>query len=228
MKNDPYSPDALDKSNPLVAGLDLNAYKIVNHEYQRMISRYQRAVEELDLMFLKLKQNLDRTCNHTVIQSIRSRVKSADSMAEKIVRLGKPCTLPAIEENLYDIAGLRLICSYVEDIYAVVRWLKAEPELKILDIKDYIKNPKPSGYRSLHVIFSFKVFDNHSVHTVNCEVQLRTAAMDAWAALEHQLQYKTGNKVDPSIALDLHNCAEMLNQTDLKMQEIYRRLRNSA
>lgn len=224
MRNDPYSPNDLDPASPLVQGLSANQYKIVNHEYQRMVSRYSRAIEELDLRFLKLKQNLDRTCDHTVIRDIRSRLKSAPSMCEKITRLKLPCTLGSIQANLYDIAGLRVICSYIDDVYDVLAWIKAQEDFHIKEIKDYIRHPKKSGYRSLHVIFSIQVYDNHSVSEVFCEIQLRTTMMDSWAALEHQLQYKNkkGRRLDPKTAKDLRDCASLLNQTDLKMQEIFK------
>lgn len=224
MKFDPYQPDDLDPSLPLVQGLSRNEYKIVNHGYQRMISRYSRALEELDLTLLKLKQKLDATADHTVIQSVRSRIKSPASMCEKIIRLQKPCTLHSIQTSLYDIAGLRIICSYIDDIYAVLNWMKHCEDFEIMQIKDYIRQPKKSGYRSLHVIFSMTVFDHHTVEKVVCEVQLRTAAMDAWSALEHQLQYKKGWLIDENLARDLRECAADMYATDCRMQEIYRKL----
>ena len=125
-----------------------------------------------------------------------------------------------MSENLTDIAGVRVICPYISDIYTIKDVLLKQPDLKLLEEKDYIANPKPSGYRSLHIVIQVPVYLSQTVHHVNVEIQLRTIAMDFWASLEHELRYKTTSKIPISIRRELQRCAETIAMTDREMEEI--------
>lgn len=126
----------------------------------------------------------------TLISTISSRRKKTFSILEKLERQGFPITLESIEKNLHDVAGIRVICSFLDDIYNVADMLKRQDDLKVVQIKDYIKNPKANGYRSYHMIVEVPVFFSNEKHAMRVEVQIRTVAMDFWATLEHQIKYK--------------------------------------
>ena len=154
------------------------------------------------------------------IEYIRSRIKSFDSIVGKLQRRGFPVTVESARRELYDIAGVRVVCAFVDDIYRIANMLAAQSDVKLLLVKDYIRNPKPSGYRSYHMIVEVPVyFSNHS-EQVRVEVQIRTIAMDFWATLEHQLNYKRGLDADGEIARKLRACADSIAGTDREMQVI--------
>ena len=154
------------------------------------------------------------------IEYIRSRIKSFDSIDGKLQRRGLPVTVEAARRELFDIAGVRVICAFVDDIYRIANMLAAQSDVKLLVVKDYIRNPKPSGYRSYHMIVEVPVyFSNHS-EQVRVEVQIRTIAMDFWATLEHQLNYKRDVDVDGEVAKKLRACADSIANTDREMQVI--------
>ena len=128
--------------------------------------------------------------------------------------------MEAIEENIKDIAGVRVICSFQDDIYALEESFLKQDDIELIERKDYIKNPKPSGYRSLHLIVQVPIFLQNTKKFVNVEVQFRTIAMDFWASLEHQLRYKSGVEVPPNLSDDLKHCADVIAETDEDMQRI--------
>ncbi|MDE6004651.1 MAG: GTP pyrophosphokinase family protein [Oscillospiraceae bacterium] len=160
------------------------------------------------------------------IHSIESRIKSPQSIIGKLQKKGLALSAKSAKENLMDIAGIRVVCYYIDDIYAIVELLNMQREYKIVKIKDYIKNPKPSGYRSLHVILMIPVYLATQKKEVPVEIQIRTIAMDFWASLEHQLHYKTSSIVPESLKRELQECAEVIADTDLKMQDIYQQIYN--
>lgn len=154
------------------------------------------------------------------IEYIRSRIKSFDSIVGKLERRGLPLTVEAARRELYDIAGVRVICAFVDDIYRIANMLASQNDVKLLLVKDYIRSPKPSGYRSYHMIVEVPVyFSNHS-EWVRVEVQIRTIAMDFWATLEHQLNYKRGLDEEGEVARKLRACADSIANTDREMQVI--------
>jgi len=154
------------------------------------------------------------------IEYIRSRIKSFDSIVGKLQRRGFPLTVEAARRELFDIAGVRVVCAFVDDIYRIANMLAAQDDVKLLMVKDYIRNPKPSGYRSYHMIVEVPVyFSNHS-EQVRVEIQIRTIAMDFWATLEHQLNYKRGLDADGEVAKKLRACADSIANTDREMQVI--------
>ena len=144
---------------------------------------------------------------------------------EKLQRKGWPMTIEAAEEHLMDIAGVRIICNYIDDIYRMADLLIHQQDIELVEQKDYIKNPKPNGYRSLHLVVRVPVFLSSHTESVPVEVQIRTIAMDFWASLEHQLRYKNDVEATATLKYRLKQCAEQSARLDLEMQSIYREMR---
>ena len=154
------------------------------------------------------------------IEYITSRVKTEESMKEKIKKKKLPINLETALTKIYDAAGIRIICAYIDDVYTVVKMLKKFKDLKILKEKDYIKNPKSNGYRSYHIVFQVPLDIAGEVHPVNIEIQIRTIAMDFWASLEHEMKYKKNIKNQKMIVEELKRCANEIATTDINMQAI--------
>ena len=154
------------------------------------------------------------------IEYITSRVKTEESMKEKLKRKKLPINLETALTKIYDAAGIRIICAYIDDVYTVVKMLKKFKDLKILKEKDYIKNPKSNGYRSYHIVFQVPLDIAGEVHPVNIEIQIRTIAMDFWASLEHEMKYKKNIKNQKMIVEELKRCAYEIARTDINMQAI--------
>ena len=154
------------------------------------------------------------------IEYITSRVKAEASMQEKLKRKGLPITLESALTQIYDAAGIRIICAYIDDVYSVVEMLKKFDDLKVLKEKDYIKNPKPNGYRSYHIVFQVPLDIAGDKHPVNIEIQIRTIAMDFWASLEHEMKYKKNIKNQKMIIDELKRCADEIATTDINMLAI--------
>lgn len=203
-----------------------NSFFLSPEEYYEETLWYEGAIEEAISLLLEAKRVLEKeeAHSHTMIRSISSRVKSPQSIQEKMKRFGYPLEIEWMEDNLMDIAGIRIVCSYIYDIYALRRWLTKQEDLELVVAKDYISNPKPSGYRSLHMIFRIPVERNGISRMIPCEMQIRTMAMDSWASLEHQLRYKKDAIRSSEIHQELHDCAEKLYDTDLRMQKIFLQL----
>lgn len=192
--------------------------------WQQMLLLCSKAQDKLLHIVLDLKYDLERSTHHSLIRSVAGRLKSKKSIQAKLRRFGFDVTPCSAYSHLHDIAGIRLICSYLQDIYALVDALQEHDQIEVLEIKDYIASPKSSGYRSVHVIVSIDV----DGMPVECEIQLRTAAMDAWAALEHQLRYKQNEHMNPSISQSLTECSHMLFETDCRMQNIFTALKEES
>lgn len=154
------------------------------------------------------------------ISYVVSRVKSEESMKEKLVRKGLEVNLKNALEKIHDGVGIRIVCSYIDDIYLLVSLLKKQSGVHITREKDYIKNPKPSGYRSYHILLVLDLDIMGEVNKVNCEIQIRTIAMDCWASLEHELKYKKSIENQEMIVKELKRCADEMATTDLNMQTI--------
>lgn len=164
-----------------------------------------------------LKHSIETGRRHTLIRSLSSRLKTLESIRSKLIRYGFEDSPTSAAQNLHDIVGVRIICSYLKDIYTVVDELATLEGFRLLQIKDYIKNPKPSGYRSFHVIGECDV----SGHPIQCEIQIRTAGMDSWAAIEHQMRYKKDLPDSQYVNQELLECATLLYECDVKMQTLH-------
>ena len=155
-----------------------------------------------------------------------ARVKSPESLFKKVYRQGVPLNLQKIRESIRDIAGIRLVCSFVSDIYRVMEMFARQSDIEIVEVKDYIKNPKPNGYQSLHIIMKVPVFMSAHTEKVYVEMQIRTIAMDFWASLEHKVRYKKNVPPEEAeqLAQELSECAEVSAALDRRMQDIRNRL----
>ena len=194
-------------------------------EFRQMMMMYSCAIREVRTKLEVLNDEFQVQRSHNPISYIKNRVKKPRSILEKLKRRGYPVTLQSVEENLHDVAGIRVICSYVQDIYMVADMLTSQNDITLLEVKDYIANPKPNGYRSLHLVVQIPVFFSDGCKPLKVEVQIRTIAMDFWASLEHQLKYKTEGDVPDSIAAELKDCSDVIANTDQRMQNIYNRLK---
>ena len=191
-----------------------------------LLLNYQCAVTVVETKFNILNERLSIQGEHNPIESIKSRVKSLDSIVRKLEKLGLPITIESTEENLQDVAGVRVICSFIDDIYKIEECFLAQEDVTLINRKDYIKNPKPSGYRSLHLIVKTPIYTENGKKDMFVEIQLRTIAMDFWASLEHKLRYK--KNLDPKtaeeLAEELEACARVSAELDEKMLQIRDRI----
>ncbi len=197
--------------------------KIMEQLYQfiELEHLYESAIREVKTKLEILDSEFKTKYDYNPIHHIEDRLKSPQSMMEKLQRKGMTFSTENVRSTLHDIAGVRVICNYIEDIYAVAEFLTKQDDVTLIKTKDYIKNPKPNGYRSLHLVIETPVFLSDRKELVHVEVQIRTIAMDFWASLEHQLKYKTDSDVSVELAQQLKDCAETIAATDLKMQSIY-------
>ena len=187
-----------------------------------LMSYYQCAIMEVETKFKVLNQEYSLEYDRNPIEDIKSRVKSMESLIKKIRKKDIPLTLSSIEENIHDIAGVRVICSFPDDIYMLADCLLSQDDITLLEKKDYIKNPKPGGYRSLHLIVSVPIFLQDGKRNMTVEVQLRTIAMDFWASLEHKLRYKKDIPADKAKYLEdeMLACAQISADLDMRMQNV--------
>lgn len=194
--------------------------------FDLLMSYYECAIMEIETKFRVLNHELSLEYDNNPIESIKTRVKSYDSILKKIRRKNIPLNLQAIEENLKDIAGVRVICSFPDDIYKLAESFLKQDDITLIERKDYIKNPKPSGYRSLHLIVQVPIFLQNEKKMVNVEVQFRTIAMDIWASLDHKMRYKK-ELSDEEVEIlqeELYDCAEQSAALDERMQRIRDRI----
>ena len=196
--------------------------------YDTLISYYKCAMMEVETKFRVLNEQFSLEYDRNPIESIKTRIKSTDSLIRKIRDKNIPLTMTAIENNINDIAGVRIICSFLDDIYTLADCLINQDDITLIKIKDYVKNPKDNGYRSLHLIVSVPIFLQNEKRDVKVEVQLRTISMDSWASLEHKILYKkhlSQAEID-SISKELAYCASLSEELDNRMQEIRNQLLN--
>ena len=211
-------------SNDLLSNPD-NFYKMA-FEFQQIMMVYESATKQIETKLDILNKENKVSGRRNPIETVKSRIKSPQSIASKLEKKKLPVTFDSMIENLHDIAGVRVICPYISDIYSVRDMLLKQPDITLLEEKDYIKNPKESGYRSLHLVIEVPVYLSETTHHVKVEIQLRTIAMDFWASLEHELHYKTNTKVPESVRRELFRVAETIAMTDREMEEIAIELQN--
>lgn len=193
-------------------------------EFRQMMMMYSCAIKEIKTKLQVLNDELSIKRQRNPIEFIKTRVKQPDSIASKLRRKGYPVTVQSVFENLSDVAGVRVICAFIDDIYKVADMLTAQDDIELIKRKDYIKNPKMNGYRSLHLIIEVPVFFSDHKEQIRVEVQIRTIAMDFWASLEHQLKYKKDIDDAESIMYELRTCADVINRTDYHMQSLRDRI----
>lgn len=189
-------------------------------ELTRFMMSYKFGLDELYTKIDILKQEFQYIHDYNPIEHVKSRIKTPDSILQKLHRKGFELSLDSIKENIQDIAGIRIICSFVSDIYRLSEMLQNQKDIKVLACKDYIKNPKPNGYQSLHLILQVPVFMSDRVENVCVEVQIRTIGMDFWASLEHKIYYKYNKQIPQKLVDDLKEAANSVSQLDKKMENI--------
>ena len=187
---------------------------------QQLMSYYKCAIMEIETKFKVLDEEYSLQHDRNPINSIKGRLKKIPSIMEKMERKGYEISVESIEKNLNDIAGIRVVCSFEEDVYTLADALLRQDDITLIRIKDYIKEPKPNGYRSLHFIVSVPIFLNDEKRIMKVEIQLRTIAMDCWASLEHQLRYKKSNKSTEEIERELYECAILSTELDERMDQL--------
>ena len=194
-------------------------------EFQEALMMYTCAIREVKTKLEVLNDELSVRNQRNPIEMIKSRVKKPLSIVEKLRRKNLPVSLESMLDHLDDVAGIRVICSFIDDIYAVASMLVSQDDITVIAIKDYIKNPKPNGYRSYHLIVEIPVFFSDQKKNMRVEVQIRTIAMDFWASLDHQLKYKKDiGQVAETISEELRQCAEAIAETDEHMLRIRKRI----
>lgn len=191
-----------------------------------LMAYYRCAIMEVETKFNVLNEEFSLQYDRNPIEGIKSRLKSTDSIVKKLRNKDLPFSLQAVQENIKDVAGVRVICSFPEDIYMLADCLLNQDDIKLIEKKDYIKNPKKSGYRSLHLIIEVPIFLRSEKKSMKVEVQLRTIAMDFWASLEHKLRYKKNINIDEAemISKELFECSEISTALDKRMEEIRKRI----
>ena len=193
-------------------------------QFQQSMMMYSCAIREVKTKLEVLNDELSIRKKRNPIEMIKSRVKKPESIIEKLTRRGLSLDIDSMMTNLNDIAGVRVICSFVDDIYDIATMLINQDDVKIIEIKDYIKNPKPNGYRSYHMIIEIPVFFSDKKQFMRVEVQIRTIAMDFWASVEHKIKYKKEVEGAEEIIKELKECADIISSTDDRMQNIRKRL----
>ena len=199
-----------------------NPQDILNRamELQQLLMLYESGIKQITTKFEILEDEFESRHMRNPIETITSRIKDPMSIVEKLQRKGLSLTIDNMVNKLYDIAGIRVTCPFISDVYHVTQMLLQQDDIDLIEMKDYIKNPKPSGYRSLHVIVKVGVYFSDQKREIPVEIQIRTIAMDFWASLEHQLHYKKDYKMPEDISKELKAIADTITENDRRMQEL--------
>lgn len=194
--------------------------------WSELVVIYKAAVRELTTKLDILDSEYELIHQYNPIEHIKSRIKMPNSIMHKLEKKHLEVSVENAKEHIYDIAGVRVVCAFIDDIYFLQEVLVRQNDIEVIEVKDYIKHPKPNGYRSLHLIIKVPVFLSFKTHDVPVEVQIRTVAMDTWASLEHKLNYKENTKCDAHIKSQLLDCAHIAYDLDARMQAIKDEMRN--
>lgn len=194
-------------------------------DYAQIRGVYAAAIREIQARLQNLDSEFSFRNRHNPIHHIEARVKTLPSIIKKLHSMNVPVSIINAKKTLHDIAGVRVVCRYVDDIYRIANLLLSQDDVLLILEKDYIKNPKDNGYRSLHIVVDVPVYMIEGRLFIPVEIQIRTVAMDFWATLEHGIRYKATEEVPPKIVQELRECADVITDTDYKMQEIFKALR---
>ncbi len=195
-------------------------YVTMQNQYRQIMFFYEAGIQQVTAKLEILNKEFQYCYDRNPIEQIKTRMKTLDSIVEKMKRKGIPLTINSMMANVYDIAGVRVVCSFITDVYHVERMLMNQTDVEVVRVKDYIKNPKENGYRSLHVILMVDVFFSNKKRKVPIEIQFRTIAMNFWASTEHQLRYKKDKDFTPEMHKQLKRCADLMARADRKMQRL--------
>lgn len=192
--------------------------------YKELMAYYKCAMMEVETKFRVLNEELSLEYDRNPIETIKTRLKSVESIGDKLSALNVPITVSSIEKNLHDVAGVRVICGFPSDIYTLADAFLKQDDITLIKKKDYIANPKPNGYRSLHLIVEIPIFLHDEKRPMKVEVQFRTISMDWWASLEHKMSYKKDVIVSEDITNELRECAEAAAVLDNRMEQIQKKI----
>ena len=211
-----------------IKGGDIASFYGGSHDLLVMMNLYDSAVRSLKLKFEVLNNEFSVLYARNPIHHIESRLKSPDSIIAKLIKKGYPVTIESAKKNVNDIAGVRVVCHYIDDVYSVADMLLRQTDLEIVKRQDYIKTPNYNGYRSLHLDIKVPVYLSDRTEYVIAEVQIRTVAMDFWASLEHDIRYKADkSKLPLGINEEMLECSNKIAEIDEKMQDMYKRIKGS-
>lgn len=185
--------------------------------WKEVILIYNSALKEIGTKLEILNDEFQHVHRYNPIEHIKSRIKTSESIVKKLKRYGYESTIENMVQYVNDIAGVRVICSFTSDIYRIADMIRNQNDIEILSVKDYIKNPKPSGYKSYHMLVAVPIFLSDRIVNAKVEIQIRTVAMDFWASLEHKIHYKFEGNAPDHIQEELIACAQMVSDLDAKM-----------
>ncbi|MCA0991703.1 GTP pyrophosphokinase [Pseudalkalibacillus hwajinpoensis] len=189
-------------------------------EWKNFLFIYKFALDEINTKLTILNDEFQFVHQHNPIEHVKSRIKSPESIMAKLERKGLEVTTENVKQHINDIAGVRVTCSFTNDIYRIYNMIESQDDIRLIDVKDYVKNPKPNGYKSLHLIVEIPVFLSKGPELVRVEIQLRTIAMDFWASLEHKIYYKFEGEIPDKLSNELKEAAEIVHYLDAKMMRI--------
>ena len=199
---------------------DIKTIKKFEEEFKPFSLRYRAAMKETETKIRILNEDFKLRHNHNPIEYIETRVKSTESLMNKMIKYNIPFNIEDLKENIFDIAGIRIVCSFISDIYHLVDMIEQNEDITVINKKDYIANPKDSGYRSFHLIVKVPIFLTTGREEVYVEIQIRTIAMDFWASLEHKIRYKFKGIVPDLVLQELVACSETVAKTDSEMMRL--------
>lgn len=205
---------------------DLNNLKKFRSGVSRFMLSYQFGIDEMMTKINILKSEFQHLHDYSPIEHVNSRLKTPESILAKARRDNLALSFPDLRENMRDIAGIRITCSFISDAYRVAEMITSQRDVTVLAVKDYIESPKPNGYKSLHLIVAIPVFLSTSVETIPVEIQIRTIAMDFWASLEHKIYYKFDEEIPAVLLAELKEAADVANSLDVKMERIHDEVRD--
>lgn len=189
-------------------------------EWKNFLFIYKFALDEINTKLTILNDEFQFVHQHNPIEHVKSRIKSPESIMSKLQRKGLEVTTENVEKHIKDIAGVRVTCSFTTDIYRIYDMIESQDDIKVLSVKDYVENPKPNGYKSLHLIVEIPVFLSKGPEYVKVEIQIRTIAMDFWASLEHKIYYKFEGEIPGNLSHELKEAADIVHYLDSKMIRI--------
>ncbi|MCM3398055.1 GTP pyrophosphokinase [Oceanobacillus profundus] len=204
----------------------LQQLKQVRNELTRFMITYKFGLDEMNTKLNILKEEFQHIHSYNPIEHIKSRIKSPESILKKVYRKNLDISMDAIRENIKDIVGIRIVCSFISDIYKVSEMIQNQQDITVIEVKDYIKHPKSNGYKSLHLILSIPVFMSDRTEQVYIEIQIRSVAMDFWASLEHKIYYKYNGEVPQQLIMELTEAANVANKLDSKMEKLNNEVNN--
>ena len=194
---------------------------VADERFEAFRHAYRAAIKEVRTKIEILSEDFAVRHDYNPIHHMERRLKTADGIQEKLIRYGEEVSIESARKHIMDIAGIRVVCNFIDDVYRLADMLMSQSDLKLIAKKDYIESPKPNGYRSLHLVLGVPVYLLNGCEIVPVEVQIRTVAMDFWASLEHQLRYKKGKDLPERVNMELKFCADDSTQLDKRMQLLF-------